>query len=1049
MSHLTVTANSLLAKIESESIHSLFETIAHSCPEAEAVIHNNQSASYKTLNERAAYVARYLTDKGIKKGDIVAVKLDKGINLIVSVLAVMKAGATYLPVDPGYPAVRINYMLEDSNTKYLITSSAYSGHHEEVTEFNIDQLQGQVSCSRIVSSDPDNIAYLIYTSGTTGKPKGVMVEHAGFVNMCLHQIEVYQLGINDRVLQFASISFDASVYEMFIALLSGSTLVVVDKETILDRALFLDFISRQKLTFILLPPVFLNSLGRPELTDVKTIVTAGEACNIADALHYSKTKRYFNAYGPTEASVCVSLHQVLPDHNYENYIPIGKAIPGITFYILGEDLKPVEDGEAGELYIAGIGLAKGYINKPELTEKAFLINPDSGERIYRTGDIVKKAADGNLIIFGRKDNQVKILGHRIELGAIEYTLLQTAAITNAHVSVIEHGGEKYLCAYFTAQEEVKGEYLREKLLEELPHFMVPHWFIQVPAFSLTTNGKIDKEALPSPFDVEALPEDNGNDQPEEAEGKLLNICKEVLAVRQLSLKDNFFLMGGHSLKAARLAAKITKEFNIEFPVSEIYRNPQLKEILGFISTAQLSSYQPIPPAPAKRYYATSAAQKRMYLMNCTDKEDVSYNVSIVLRFDKQLTESAVTAALKILSGRHEVLRTRFDIQAGELVQEVLPEAEIKLSYEGIIDQEDLSDVAKQFVRPFDLSTAPVMNAAYCRIAQGGMAIIFDTHHIIADGTSIGLLVNEFIRISNGETLPKPDLQYRDYAEWENKQHAAGGYFDRHENYWLNIYKDIPKLKMPADRDRPERRASSGERLSFTIGKELYADLKSYAVQQDVSDYQLLLAVYYLLLSKYTNQEDIVTGTAVANRKREEVQQMMGMFVNTLALRATVSPEITFSRFLQNVKQMVLEAFEYQEYPFELLISRLGLSGKSTKIPLIDTLFVVQNIDFFSDKALPGLSLKYENATATSKFDFSFLIVEQKDSFVLEVEYNTGMFSQSYISGLAENFIKLAGKAVSNPAALLEEISFIDNAMISDLRIQLTEESSIADVEFDI
>lgn len=1050
MSPGRVTKDILLATAKRESIHTVFENIALRYPDVEAVVHNKQIITYKALNAKANYVAKYLIDTGIKQGEVVAVKLDKGIDLIVSILAIMKAGAAYLPIDPSYPGPRINYMLEDSHIQHLLTCAAYKGQHQGVTEINIDELQGESFPNISVALSSHSLAYIIYTSGTTGNPKGVMVEHAGFVNMCLYQIKVYGLGINERVLQFASISFDASVYEIFIALLSGSTLVIIDKDIILDKKAFLNYIDKQGLTFILLPPVFLNSLGRPELEKVKTIVTAGEACNVEDAQYYSKTKKYFNAYGPTEASVCVSLYQVMPDEVYANYIPIGKEIPNISFYILDEELNLVKDGESGELYIGGIGLANGYINKPELTQKAFLEEPNKfGERIYRAGDIVKRMDDGNLVTMGRVDDQVKILGHRIELGSITYALLQTPTISNAYVCALEHQGEKNLCAYFTCAEEFPVTQLRERLLKELPAFMVPHWFIQVSEFKLTKNGKIDKKSLPSPFDsADGLLEKENTQVQEDTVERVLDICKEMLGIKHLDMSDNFFLMGGHSLKATRLSAKIAKEFNVELSVSDIYKKPHISEIHALVKTAQRANYEPILPAPPKKYYSTSAAQKRMYVMNSTDKVDVSYNVSIVLQFENPIPKSEVIVALKVLSARHEVLRTRFDIQLDELTQEILPQVEINMLDGGSVEAGELSQVARRFVRPFDLTIAPIIQVGYYQIEQGGIAIIVDTHHIIADGTSMGILVNEFVRLLNQETLPEISLQYKDFAEWENIQYAKKEYFKLHEHYWLNTYKDIPRLKMPVE-GKELTENLLGERLTFTIDGELSTKLKQYALDMDVSVYHLLLSIYYLLLSKYTHQQDIVVGTAVANRRKEEVQQMMGMFVNTLALRATVPSEITFSQFVTNIKKMVLEAFEYQEYPFELLISKLGLSGNDKKVPLIDTLFIVQNIDFFSEQAIGGLTLKYENATATSKFDFSFFIVEQKDSFILDVEYNTGMFSREYIYKLAENFIELSRKAVSTPTALLEELTLIDNKKLSDLRAQLLTEHTIADVEFDI
>jgi amino acid adenylation domain-containing protein len=1048
MSHHPVAATTLPAG--GGCIHTVFETIAGRYPHAKALVHNEQFLTYKALDEKANYVAQCLIDQGIRGGDFVAIQLDRGIDLIVAILGVLKAGAVYLPIDPTYPAARIGYMLSDSGSRYVITSRAYMGSHSGVVELSVESLQGELARNPFQSADPNGLAYVIYTSGTTGNPKGVMVAHAGFVNMCRYQVLVYGLGAGESVLQFASISFDASVYEIFIALLSGSTLVMIDKGVILERKLFLEYIDRQGLTFLLLPPVFLGTLGRPEFKTVKTIVTAGEACNVADALYYSRTKKYFNAYGPTEASVCVSLYQVTPDGDYGSYVPIGKAIPGISFYILDEQLQPVKQGDTGELYVGGIGLAKGYINKPELTQKAFLeASAQLPERAYRTGDLVRQTPQGDLIILGRKDEQVKILGHRIELGAVEHALLQIPPISKVHVCALEHQGEKYLCAYFTASEAIEPGRIRAQLLEQLPAFMVPQWFIEVPRFTMTPNGKIDKKALPSPFAADELLSVPPEGPLQTDEDRLLLICREVLGVSHLSLSDNFFLLGGHSLKAARLSAKINQVFHVELPVAALYQKPHLQEILEAIQTGHKSGYEPIPVTPSKSYYATSAAQKRMFVMHSAAKAEVSYNVSVVLQFQTLLPPAAVAKALQALVDRHDVLRTRFVIQADEIVQQVLDRVKINLFDGGTIQEKHLSGVAKSFVSPFDLSLAPILRAAYYQVGSNGTAVIFDTHHIIADGTSVGLLVEEFVRLLQEQSLPTLSLQYKDYAEWETVQYAREGYFDQHAQYWTGVYKDIPKLKMPADPKVVASGQGVGERLPFIIDGPLAAQLRQYALRMDVSIYQLLLSVYYLLLSKYTGQQDLVVGAAVANRRREETQSMLGMFVNTLALRASVPTGVSFSDFVHSVKGRVLEAFAHEEYPFELLVARLGLSGSTGKVPLIDTLFIVQNIDFFSAQSIPGLSFKYENATATSKFDFSFFIVEQPDAFVLEVEYNTGLFSRPYMSRLAEDFIALARKAVSTPKALLEEISLVDGDTLSALRQELADAATLSDVEFDL
>ncbi|HTF82917.1 MAG TPA: amino acid adenylation domain-containing protein, partial [Cytophagales bacterium] len=872
-------------------INTVFEMMVMHHTNEEAVVMGNLSVTYYELNVKANSFAHQLIEAGVKEGDTVAVKLDKSINLIVSILAIMKAGAVYLPLDPTYPHARIKYMLEDSGTRFLITNNSYLGQHKETQEINIDAHEQGMYISPTVNTDAQSLAYIIYTSGTTGNPKGVMVQHGGFVNMCLEQINTYRLGPAERVLQFASISFDASVYEIFIALLSGATLVLANKDMVIDKAKFLQFVDVQRLTFILLPPVFLNSLERPEFPTVKTIVTAGEACNIADAMYYSKTKRFYNAYGPTETSVCVSLYKVLPEVNYENYIPVGKPIENIRFYILDEDMNPVSEGAIGELWVAGVGLAKGYINKPELTQKAFLTHPFlEGERIYRTGDLVKRLPEGDIVVLGRKDQQVKIAGHRIELGAIESTMLQLEEVTNVVLNVHTADQDKSLCAYFTAKKSLSPEWLREQMLKQLPSFMVPHWFIQIKEFSLTKNGKINKDVLPSPREyykskstsVEKMSFD---------QKRFLEVCADVLGLEQVNLEENFFSLGGHSLKATALAVRVYKVFGAELTVADIYRCEYLSEIFDIVSKSRRSVYESIMPAISKPYYATSAAQKRMFVMNSTDQVDVSYNVSIVLSFDTQMQEHLIKNAFEKLIERHEVFRTRFSLVEGEIVQEIVHDIKIDFTSVSIFSNE-IESFSKAFVRPFDLSNAPLLRIGYLQLNEGGSAVVIDTHHIIADGTSMGIMVNELMKLIHGVPLEELNLQYKDYAEWENKQYQLPLYFVNHEAYWLSKFKDIPKWNMPKDFTN-KKVGFAGSRRTYKIGSDISTSVETYSLHYKVSSYHLLLAGYYVLLHKYTQQEDIVVGTAVANRTKDEIQQMLGMFVNMLPLRNRVSADISF------------------------------------------------------------------------------------------------------------------------------------------------------------
>ncbi|GIP58449.1 non-ribosomal peptide synthetase [Paenibacillus woosongensis] len=1015
------------------TIDELFQRQAERTPEDIAAIWDNRSYTYKELDVKSSRLAAALRKKGVLPGTIAGVMVTRSIDMIIALLGVLKAGAAYLPIDPDYPAKRIEYMLTDSGAQILLTEAHLANHVncDAATIFVHDEnLYLEENDEReFRSHTAAHNAYVIYTSGSTGNPKGVMITHQAVHNFIEAMAQAIDFTPGKSILGLTTISFDIFVLETWVPLTKGLTIVIANENEQLDPKALHQLITAHNVQMLQITPSRLKMLmsGDPKMTfleKVTDIMLGGEPLpiHLLHQLQGYAHLRIYNMYGPTETTVwsCVS------DLTRRNNVDIGRPIANTQVYIVDADDMLVPAGVPGELCIAGDGLAAGYWQREDLTEQKFVDNPHvPGHKMYRTGDLAKWREDGCLEYIGRTDFQVKIRGYRIELEEIEKTMISQLPVAEAVVVAKEdEGGNYYLCAYFVPQDSgPELGALREKLLNTLPEYMVPSYFIALEQMPLTPNGKIDKKALPNPETSHSamasyVPPSS------EAEERLVHIWEEELGLEQIGVHDNFFERGGHSLKATILIARINKEFGVDIPVRGIFQYPTIQGLAGLIQESAHKSFTEIPVIEPESCYAVSAAQRRLFILDQMNGPNTSYNMTAAFEIQGELDMEKLEAAFQAMIQRHEAFRTSFEMAAGEPVQVIHPKAEFKLEQYGKVSDAELELLAAQFVAPFDLSRAPLFRAGLAQRDEGGHVLLIDMHHIISDGTSVGVFMEEFNALYSGAALPKLRIQYKDYAAWHNGQLAKGAY-DSHKQYWLEQFAgELPVLDLPTDFPRPQQHSYEGAKLEHAIGRELTAQLQQLAMETGTTLYMILLAGYSILLSKYAGQEDVIVGSAIAGRDHADVQQVMGIFVNTLAMRSKPEGQKSFRSYLEEVKDICLNAYEHQQYPFESLVEALAIPRDLSRSPLFDVMLTMQNASE-SDFQMEGLTVRpYLLEQHSTKFDISLLAAATDDDIILEFVYCTALFTDDTMQRFARHLVHILRTGVEKPVLELAKLSLL-------------------------
>ncbi|MGE5343489.1 MAG: amino acid adenylation domain-containing protein [Candidatus Omnitrophota bacterium] len=1028
--------------VNTKTLHGLFEEQVERTPDHMALTGVPVQLTYRELNEVSTSFANQLYHEGIRSGDIVGIQIERSIEMIIGILGILKTGSTYLPINPKQPEARTDYMMRDSRARLLITAD----HLNDVrTKQPSHDLNAQPTYC------PSSLAYVIYTSGSTGNPKGVPIQHSNFSSLIHWGYRNLGIGTADRFVQNLSYYFDWSVWEIFLSLTTGAALYMITDKVLLDPVLEVDFICRNRITVLHITPTqyqYLVNVGQ-KMDSMRYLFIGAEkmTLDIVKRSIESVTEdcRIFNMYGPTEATIISAVLEInrstMDNYKELTSVPIGRASGNLDLLVLDHYLNMCPVGITGELYIRGDGVARGYLNQPELTGERFVTTKKflrgsgavfskkaPGFILYKTGDLVRWIPEGTIEYLGRIDQQVKIRGYRIELGEIENRILDHASIRDAIVIDREsEAGEKYLCAYVVPMDpeelthsDVFSKHIRDYLAKGLPDYMIPSYFVLMEQIPLNPNGKIDRRALPEPA---AAGKAEGEAPSDAVEAKLVNIWTQVLGMETpIGVTNNFFESGGHSLKASILVAKINHEMGTALSLVDIFIKPTIRELAAYLRGMEptVTNAPSVPPLAEKRdYYMVSSSQKRLYILQQLNKEDMTYHMYNVMALEGKVDKERMERTFQRLIERHESFRTSFEMREGMPVQIIHETVEFAIEYLEVSEVNE--DVLKNMIRPFDLTQAPLLRATLIKTGEDRYLMAVDMHHIVSDGTSVGIFSRDFMALYNGEKLAPLRVQYKDFSAWQDHE-VRKQMIEKQGEYWMaQLNGNLPVLELPYDFPRPQKIRFEGSRVEFDMDRDRTEALKKLARDEDVTLYMVLMGAYKVLLSKLSWSEDIIVGTPAAGRGYDALQSIIGMFINTVALRTFPMGDKVFVDYLKEIKIKALEAFENQDYPFEDLADKLVPDRDTSHNPLFDTMFTLQNIDI-PEIEIPGLKLNlYDYNLSVSRFDMSWIASEREGNLHFVIEFSTALFREERIKRFVEYFNEIITVVLNNRNIRIKDI----------------------------
>lgn len=1054
-----------------QCIHELFEMQVQRTPDAVAVVYGNQQLTYYQLNSRANQLARYLQSVGVKADARVGLCVERSLEMVVGLLGILKAGGAYVPLDPHYPQERLSDMLQDAAVSVLLTQQQWvaslPSHRADIvcldSQWQVIRTQSQENPVSQVSAT--NLAYVIYTSGSTGQPKGIAMQHDSLVNLIAWQLENAMSNSKAKTLQFAPVSFDVSFQEIFSTWCGGGVLVLISEEIRRDACALLRLLVEAEIERLFLPVVALQQLAQVadrspcHPKNLREIITAGEQLQLTPTLisFFNKLPNcvLHNHYGPSETHVVTAFTLNGSASDWPAIPPIGRPIANTQLYILGDNLQPVPVGVSGELYISGAGVARGYFNRPDLTQAKFIpdpFSPQSQARLYKTGDLARYLPDGNAQFLGRSDRQVKIRGFRIEPGEVETVLSTHPQVQQAVVVVREDNpANKRLVAYLVSdQESLSSSQLRDFLKQKLPEYMIPSAFVMLAAMPLTPSGKLDRKALPA--DGEFSREDNFVLPRTPTEAAIAHIFTTVLGLQQISIHNNFFEIGGHSLLATQVISRLRETFNVELPLRRLFELTTVAQLSQALLASEQNKADVIvqnsqerenlrftitPTQRTSNQFPLSFTQERLWFLDRLEGKSNKYNISIAFQLQGTLNIAVLEQALAAIIQRHEILRTRFITTNGTPVQIIDAETNFTLS---VVDLQEFpadqrSDQIQQKVKQeletsFDLAQSHSVRVMLLQVTPEAFVLLVSTHHIVFDGWSIGIFVQELLTLypaflaNSPASLPDLPIQYADFAVWQ-RQWWRGERLQTQLDYWKQQLSHAPPLlELPSDRSRPSVQTFRGNSLSFMLNPELSNQLQTLSQNAGTTLFMTLLAAFATLLYRYSAQEDILIGSPIANRNHSEIESLIGSFINTLVFRIRIQDNPGFTELLTQVRQVALEAYEHQDAPFEKIVEALQPERNLSHNPLFQVMFVLQNVPEQLFK-LPNLTLTPFNLdSVTSKFDLTLSVAQTKQGLQGCWEYNSDLFDQDTIIRMNQHFQTLLGGIVTNPQTQINKLPLL-------------------------
>ena len=1032
-----------------------FEEQVRKHPDRIAVKTFEDELSYQNLHKYSNNLAHEIIIRSsavsiTEKQKITALLFEHSTDMIVGVMGAVKANSIYVPLDASYPIKRLSYMIENSKADYIITNNEHMKLAKELIQeedikskiINISEIKEakfdsfEESISQTAAND---IGYILYTSGSTGNPKGVFQSYKNILHFAECYADILSITHEDKMTLFSAFSHDGSIPDIYGALLNGATLYPVNIGRQADINDVIGWLQKEKITIWHSVPTlyrfFMSTIAdNDKFPDLRFFVLGGENILLHDIKTFQKAfnntdTKFAVLYGQSESTI--NSMQIYSSSSNVKNVTLGHPLKGTEVIVVdafGEEVSPLKEGE---IVILSDHVALGYWDDEAKSKEVFKHHPEIG-RTYHTGDLGKLLLDGTVEFLGRKDFQIKIMGNRIEIGEIENCLLELEHIKEAVVLAIENEtDEKYLCAYIVSDDKIPVKMLRQSLSENLPEYMIPAYFVHLDKIPLMPNGKTDRKALISLRNAPEISE--RYEAPRNAmENHISKIWCDTLGMEKVGIYDDFFELGGHSLKGMIVASKIHKEFNIKLPLRELFNNPTIAGISEYLCNAKQNPYSSITESKHKEYYEVSSAQKRMFVLQQLNTDAVNYNMPSIMILNGVLEKEKINNAIYKLIGRHEVLRTSFETVGNQIVQKVHTSMNFSIEYVDKANEfsenadDCINQAIEEFIKPFDLSKAPLFRAKLIKLESEKHMLLLDIHHIISDGISISILTKEFPELYEGKELPSQRIQYKDFAEWHNAWMKSDD-FIKQEKYWLAKFSDeLPVLNLPIDYVRPAVQEFEGDSADILLSKDLSQKLNALAKESNSTLYMVLISAIHILMSKYTGQEDIIIGSPIAGRPHSDLMNMLGMFVNTLVMRSQPESRKTYAEFLNEVKEDTLLAYENQDYPFAELIEKLDLRRDISRNPLFDLMFSLQNTEMVNPEFGDMKLTKHEPGGRNAKFDLTFTAIEEEDNILIDIEYRKSLFKKETAERMGEHLLNIIETILENKNMLIGEIDIMSD-----------------------